>query len=87
MSSAAAGKSRIDLVFNRPGVFSAEECDALIGWAEAQQSGGLERIDHELRSLEREALIRRNRQLVAPPGARDPGSPGFEASSADGSAL
>jgi hypothetical protein len=77
LSSPAERKSRIDLVFNRPGVFSAQECDALVRWAEAEQGSPLERIDYQLATLEGQALTRRNRQFVAPAATRDPTVAGF----------
>jgi len=63
--------SGVDLAFNRAGVFSAEECDALIKWAEAERIAELARVDYQKASLERQAFRRRNRQLIASPATKD----------------
>lgn len=71
ISSAGGKNGGVDLAFNRAGVFSAEECNALIGWAEAERIAELARIDYRKSSLGTQAFTRRNRQLFASPATRD----------------
>jgi predicted 2-oxoglutarate/Fe(II)-dependent dioxygenase YbiX len=71
MASADGKNGGVDLAFNRPGVFSAQECNALIGWAEAERIAELERIDDQKASAGTQRFIRRNRQLVAAPATND----------------
>jgi predicted 2-oxoglutarate/Fe(II)-dependent dioxygenase YbiX len=54
----------VDLAFNRAGVFSADECDALTQWAEAERIAELARIEDRQASAGTPEFVRRNRQLV-----------------------
>jgi PKHD-type hydroxylase len=51
----------VDFAFNRPGVFSADQCNSLISWAEA--SGGLATVDVRAPPIEKRPNVRRHRQL------------------------
>ena len=67
-ASAAKKNGGVDFAFNRPGVFSVAECNALIAWAEAERIADLQRIDYQKASLEVAPFTRRNRQLFVLPG-------------------
>jgi predicted 2-oxoglutarate/Fe(II)-dependent dioxygenase YbiX len=63
------GKSDpVDVAFNRAGVFSAEECHALLGWAEAGGIAGTAGIDRRMASQE---FVRRHKHLEAARATRD----------------
>ena len=70
--SSADGKNRgVDLAFNRAAVFSAEECNALIAWAEGRRIAELARIEDHQPSAGAAAFTRRNRQMLVSNAAHD----------------
>jgi len=63
-------KRDIGIIFSRPAVFSAEECDAMIAWAEAENIAEKDRIRVSLDSLGEQPFIRSQQQIIVASGAR-----------------
>jgi hypothetical protein len=68
----------VDLAFNRVGVFLAEECNALISWAETERITERSRVDNRKASLESQVFRRRHWRFAASLATKNQAVAGFQ---------